>query len=315
MTSWQDFAPVAIAAAAIALWRYRYGLVHTPDGGSYLLAAGGHPSPNPFRWRLLPRALGPLARGVLPDPRHWGEPFRQAPRAVAVWDVASLWALAVSAVVVGELAETHGVPAWLATLLFVTLPWFRSLVRNPCLTDQIGMAEALLCAVAIAGGHWWLAALAALFAGSANERAPLFAALVAWSPLPLIGLVVPAIGWLVTRRKEMPWTIGGNDWRRWREEHAKAPLLDFVLPWGAGLAALGWLFLPGPAPVLAVPAALAVVLGYSQLAIASDRVRLYQWAAPLVVIVAAQALIRAPWWVVTLVVVAHIVSPWGERQR
>jgi hypothetical protein len=292
----------AIGLLALVVWWYRYGVVPSPDGAGYLMAAAGHGAPTPFRWRILPWALGGMCSGVSPVPRHWSQAFDEAKGAVRLWTVVSWLALVASAALVGVYADARGVPGWMAVVLFVNLPWYRGLVRNPVLTDQVAMA----CALGAAIAPWWAAVPLSMLAGAANERAPLFAAVFAWSPVPLVGCCVPVLAAILTKHRELSWTAGHNDWRHWRTEHGKAQLYELVLPWGAALLAAS-----EPSWQLAACCA----LGYGQLLVAHDRVRLYQWGAPLVASIAAGAMASLPVSVMALALVVHAVNPLGERQR
>ena len=294
-----------LGVMAVALWWYRYQTTPTQDGGAYLVVAAGHPCPPPFRWRRLQTLLRPWCRGVSPQPPAWSTPFAQAPTAVRIWTAASWIALAVSSGLVGVYAEQHGVSGLLAAGLWVSLPWFRGLVRCPVLTDQVAMMLALAAAVA----PWWASVPLALLAGRANERAPLFAAVFAWSPLPLIGILAPAWAWWrAPECRLLPWLKEERyrPWKAMRSYHGGAPLYEFMLPWGAGLVAVGR---------VSLQLAAALLLGYGQLLVASDRARLFQWGAPVVVVAAASVLGTAPEWLMWLVVGAHVVSPWCERQK
>jgi hypothetical protein len=121
-----------------------------------------------------------------------------------------------------------------------------------------------------------------------------------------VGLVAPALRWLLFKPGEIaendanaltlkyPLTCGLEAHRgKWRN-----PLL-MLTPWGACLV------------VLAFPSwwlTLALAVGYVQLLVATDSVRLYQQAAPVVCISAALAIPEA--WTVP-VLVAHWFNPWG----
>jgi hypothetical protein len=260
-----------IGAVAVALWWYRYGTIVSPDGQAYLRLAAGHGGPAPFRWRLAVYLLGryPLA-----------------------WHWLSWSALAASAGLVGEYSGRHGIAPWAAAGLFAALPWFRGLVRMPILTDQLAM----VCAIGAALVPWYAAIPLALLAGTLSERAPVFSAVFAWSFVPLVGLIVPAVMVAMTR--------GGieshNDWRAMRELHNRVQPHTYVLPWGACLVAalgVGWQLVA------------AVALGYSQMLVATDRARLYQWSAPVVVV---SALVAAPaeWW--PAMVLATVAAPWCD---
>ncbi len=232
----------AIGLLAVALCWWRYSWIVSPDGAAYLAMANGAPAPAPFRWRLLPRILG-----------RWP----------AVWRWCSWASLVVSAVLVGAYAEQRGIPGWSAAGLFCALPWFRGLVRMPILTDQLAMVFALGSALSPP----CLAVPLAIVAGCCSERAPVFAAVFAWSPLPLVGLVVPAVMALTTRGP----SSAHNSLRTMRELHNRAQ------------------------PHV-----------YAQLLVATDRARLYQWGAPVVVVSALSALPPA-WW--PAAILATVISP------
>lgn len=260
---------LAIGLLAVALCWWRYGWLVTPDGQQYLAMARGEPVPDPFRWRLLPRLLGRYPR---------------------VWHAVSWLSLVGCCVLVGQYAEQLGIAGWAAAALFVTLPWFRGLVRMPLLTDQVGMLAALGCALL----PWWAAIPCALVAGAANEKAPLFAAVFAWSPIPLVGAVVPAVVAMVTKRGPK---ASHNDWRAMRELHNRAQPHVYLLPWGACLLAVlapSWQLL------------LAVAGGYGMFVMATDRARLYQYGCP-VAVVATLSVLPPQWW--PLAVLVNVVSP------
>lgn len=265
--------PLAIALLALVLWWYRYGVIVSPDGAAYLSGARGGPIEPPFRWRLLPAIVGrwPLA-----------------------WHALSWSALVASVVLVGAYAEQRGIPAWAAAALFAALPIVRGLVRMPLLPDHVGMAAALGCAVA----PWWAVVPLAILAGACTEKHPVYAAVLAWSPLPLVGLAVPLLMRLARGGK-----LGSaNDWRVMRELHNRAALHIYALPWGACLLCV-------LAPSWQLAAALA--LGYGQMLIATDRARLYMAMAP-VVVVSALSVLPPEWWVVAvLVTVVNPASDWS----
>jgi hypothetical protein len=131
-----------------------------------------------------------------------------------------------------------------------------------------------------------------------------WAAVFSLQPLLLVGLVAPLARWLFTSAGQinhldpLAWTL---DQRvaglkahagRWRD-----PFL-MLLPWGACLIVVTdlslWLLL-------------ALAVGYAQILVATDTVRLYQQSAP-VVCVAAAMMIPAAWAVPVLL--AHWFNPW-----
>jgi hypothetical protein len=117
----------------------------------------------------------------------------------------------------------------------------------------------------------------------------------------LVGLIVPLVVRVILKPAEpdagdselIHPLRAGLDWHenRWRDP------LAMVTPWGVCLAAL-------VAPSLLLVAALAV--GYAQLLIATDTVRLYQQAAPVVCVAAAMVI---PMEFAPLALVAHWFNP------
>lgn len=248
----------------------------TPDGVRYLALARGERQPVPFhlRW-LLARLLGTNA---------WA------------W-IAVAWgsALVATACVAG-LATLHGATrtqALVAAALFAGLPSVRfATAQAPVLVDMPAMAAALLAAL-LGTIDMRLGLAAALLAGCISERAPIWAALYAWSPWLLIGLVAPILRRLLVAPGRvhpddpLAGTLEHPIATGWSSNVAQGAWRDpsMLWPWGACLAAL-------LAPSVWLMAALGA--GYAQLGLATDRVRLYQQAAPVVCVVAALA-IPEPW--------------------
>src|SRR6185437_119407 len=71
------------------------------------------------------------------------------------------------------------------------LSWFN--LRHPVLVDLPAFALALGAAVAWQHGLWWAAIPLVLTAGCVKETSPVFAAVWAWHPVMLVGLIPPAI--------------------------------------------------------------------------------------------------------------------------
>jgi hypothetical protein len=145
-------------------------------------------------------------------------------------------------------------------------------------------------------------------AGSIKETSPIFAACYAWNPVPLLGLVVP----LVRRLTSTPGSDPMNE-----ESMLRHPLRAGVLshkerwfdirtmaaPWGAALLAV----LTTDARIIPM-LAVTVILAYAQLLIATGTVRLYQWAAPPMVL-AAVGVIPGEWAVFALLF--HLLNPYA----
>jgi len=150
--------------------------------------------------------------------------------------------------------------------------------------DPAAWFFAVLCGGLVSHDYLWLAGVVAVVAGMIAPKAPVFVALWTFSPVPLIGLIPVVIGYFTLPKGEI--TINGKPWdKHWlKAMTVNGPIIhDFktwLLPWGAGLAAFfgGWETLP------------AVVVAYAQTLIATDRLRLYMWAAPVVVFTAVRVI-------------------------
>lgn len=274
---------ILIGVVAYALHLYNHGSRLTPDGGFYQSMGRGNPAPNPYRLRwFLPRVLGPTVRP---------------------WVVTTGLSLVLTCPIIARLGGEHWI---LAVILWVGLPWFRLCVRYPVLTDAPAMLFALL-SVVLLPVNIYLAVVAALLAGACRESAPVYAALFALNPLPLVGLFIPMTLSLLVEKGDIPM---GSEWLRkpiksaW--DHHGGKLLDpkwTLLPWGMALLAVFnenfYLVLP------------AVVVAYGTMLVANDFARLYQWSAPVVVVAAAQV---APEWAIFAVPILHLMNPWADIQ-
>jgi len=284
-----DLSPIACGSLA-AVW---YALIRldvrdrrviSTDGMIYLQAGRRLAVPRPFsrRW-LLP--------AVLRD-------------RVLRWDIVSTLAM----IACGPLIAAYvGGPAWqriAACCLFLGCPGiFRMNAACPVHVDPLGFALALAAALC-ASDHPVLAAAISVVAGSCVERAPVFAAIFAWNPLLLIGLIAPAWFRPAAAATE-PWLT--HPFRYALERHTGSWLAwrEMLLPWGA-LAILMPLGAEFDRATLIAAAALAV--GYGQMLIATDRARLYQWVAPAVIAVAVRALPASP--ITTMIVLFHMFNPY-----
>jgi hypothetical protein len=175
--------------------------------------------------------------------------------------------------------------------------------RWPVLVDAPAMFFALVSAASVNHGLWWLGIFFALLAGSTKETSPIFAAAWAWSPICLVGLVAPAVRTLQHAGSDVL-----NEENRWILEHPFLAARKYhrginpdawVLPWGAclvGLAHLSW------------PLAATLALAYAQCFIATDLIRLYQWAWPVLALAAANA-VPLRW--LPFLAVLHLVNPYA----
>ena len=254
----------------------------SPDGHYYLAAARGLPVPVPYqrRW-LLPVLLGP-------HPERWA---RLTYASLALTPAAAWLYL-----------RAHTEAPLVGAVLLAALPGvWRCSLRFPVLTDAPAFALALVVAALCSTPAWPVAIPLACLLGGVRESAPLFAALWAWHPAPLVGLL--AVGW--THRAA---PHGGVPWLAHPVREALAlrravglDALLYVVPWGAamlGFAGLDW------------RGWLTVAAAYAQLAMAQDTIRLYVWAAPVVVVAAAE---RVPLAWLPLAVAITAMQAWERR--
>lgn len=260
----------------------------TPDGARYVRMGLNQAEPMPFCIRPL---LPLICRDSMPR-----------------WIAATTLGLIASIVLTGVLALSWGATqeqALVAMALVSGLPLLRFSFFAPVLVDMPAMALALGAALL------WpisveLSLVVAAVAGLVSEKAPIWAAVFALQPWLLAGLVTPVLLFLLMMhdkdpdpndpladtlrhpiRSSMKWHAG-----KWRDPRA------MLLPWGACLVVV-----VDPSWVLLI----ALAVGYAQLLVATDTVRLYQQAAP-VVCIAAAFVIPTEW--ALPVVLAHWFNPW-----
>lgn len=252
----------------------------SPDGVRLLQMGDGHPQPRPFHYRwLLPFLLGA-------NPTRW------------------IWAGRISMVAVGFLAVGY-CHTWYALPVPLALSGLNLNLRLPILVDLPAMALALGAAVAMQHGLWPLAIVLSLLAGATKETSPVFAALWAWNPVLLVGLLAPAARMLVPAGEDTA-SAGGpiadaltHPWRSSQDAHAGQWLnsLLWLAPWGP-------LLIGASRPSWQVGAVLLVA--YGQCAVATDSIRLYQWAWP-VLLARTFEVTPSKWWL--LVVVLAYANP------
>lgn len=253
----------------------------TPDGVRYLTMAEGFRVPRPFHYRwLLPAVL------------------RSNRTAWLVCQWVSLVVLA------GLVSYQSGV--WWAGLLLFGCSGLTVNLKHPVLVDLPALALAYGSAVAWDHHLWFLAGFLVCLAACVKETAPVFAAAFALTPWLLAGLIAPAMVHLFLKPGPDPLPPGPatealeHPVRVSWEHHKKLPLWVLVLPWGVLLAAL-----VHPGAAVLVPLGLA----YGQLVVATDAVRLYQWAAPALAVAAAPMF--GPW--VFLALLIQWVNPFATE--
>lgn len=240
--------------------------------------ANGVRVPRPFHFRWLLPAL------CSPESRYW------------LW--VQWFSLVALCALTGVYTET-----WWACLLPLGLTGLTFNLKHSMLVDLPSMACALSAAVAWDHKMWWLAVLLACTASMIKESGSVFAALYAWTPVMLIGLL-PVLVRAFWRTGPDPIPDGPahdalvHPVRVSWEHHKALPLWVYVLPWGVLLAGLA-----NPSPQLWVTLGVA----YGQLLVATDAVRLYVWAFPVLTLAAVPVL--GPW--ALLAVVLNVVNPFA----
>jgi hypothetical protein len=271
-----------IGVAAWILWSIQYQKQMFPDSYQYVAMARGQRVPTPFwgRW-LAPAIL--RERGYL-------------------WE-----AMTFVCVVAMHAGLAHAYGVWAAWLLLPShlIAWN---VRCPIGTDLIPLA--LLCWSITVKDPVALVVLG-LLAGAGKQHAPMFMALAAWSPWPLVGLLGQLPGLLWYRKYDSE--ADKNPW-------LQSPLLTtlaakrghwmnprvMLWPWGAvlPLALVTW----------DVRLLTALALAYAPVFVASDNARIYLWAFPIAVGYALNAPIDPIWWPV-IVLANLIVSVYASEVR
>jgi hypothetical protein len=264
-------------------------LTFGPDAARYWIAGQGRSVARPFNLRWL---LPALCRN---SERRWW----------AVWLIS--WPLAAAGCIAWAHASgaSWGVSVAAAALLLALPGVLGPQVARPVGVDLPALALGLLAAAAFASGQRVLGIALVLVAANVRETVPVAVALWCWSPLPLVGLIVPALV-AMWRRPELDEITAQPLLRRIHEhpirsalEHHRGHWRDawhMVAPWGATVAAL-----------LAVTPQLVVTLivAHLQLLVATDEVRLTQTLAGPVVALAAAQVFPLHW--LPLVVILHFV--------
>lgn len=257
----------------------------TPDGTRYVAAAEGNKVSRPFHYRwLLPKVLGPF-------PKPW----------IRVTDACAL--------VLPLLGYWFAGGGWAGVFVGALIVGLTGVIkfnrRFPVLVDLPAMTVGLASAACWHSGWYVPALILAVVAACIKETSPVFIAAWAWTAWPLLALIAPAVRHLM--RRDEAAIDAQNEWHL-REVVVSAfkyragwnPWV-YVLPWGACLVGLAHL-----SPQLAV----VLVLAYGQLVIATDAVRLYEWAFPVFAVAAAGA-VDARWY--APLIALHFVNPFASE--
>ncbi len=229
-----------VSLALVVVYVWQDGFKDCPDGNRY---TSGTEQPYPFH-------------------RRWcGWPKR-------VLMVVSLLSL----VALGTLMGT-----WARALMLVSLPGFWLCATRPTTVDGPTMLLSWVSAMLFPTQPYAACALSCV-SGFLHERGPVFAALYAWHPLPLIGLV--AIGWWRTPAPpDEDMRVGrgflmsllvhrqDHDWMDWQQTTwAMRGLPLFAAAYGTSTA--GWA---------------ALGLTWATRLICTDLGRMVMWAAPVMI--------------------------------
>lgn len=249
----------------------------TPDGRRYIAMSAG-------------------ARVERPYSLRWLAPF--VCRTDIAWIILSHTSVAACAILAIFYAHS-----WAAAFLVLGLSGVTLFnLRHPILVDAPAMALALGAALAWRAGWWPVALGLSIAAGATKETGPVFASAWAWSPVLLIGMIAPALRWFVKPGADViqdEASEARKDLRRrivaQRRKYSDPSHL--ILPWG--VCVLG---LAHPSAQLVV----VLLLAYGQLLVATDTVRLFAWAFP--VMIAATIHNVSSEWLIPLVAI-HVANP------
>lgn len=275
---------IALVASIVLLMDEHASLA--PDSAYYIEASQGKRVPIPFAYRWLI----PLWAS------YRDEKFSQ-------WKILTLVSICCQGILLPVYAND-----WRAVVLVGMLPavW-RFQLRHPVLVDAPAMAVALLGAtIWVRSPHdaWHVAGviLFALIAGGIRETAPVWMAIYAWSPLPLIGLIAVIPGALRARKVDPQ---ADNLWiqhpfetaLKFRKGHWLAWQM-VCIPWGVLL----------PIAVLHADVKVWVALAVAHLPwiATSDWNRISAWAAPVLAVAALTW--QSDLWPLLLLI--HVFNPY-----
>lgn len=261
---------VALAYLALALvTKSRYGLTMSPDGGYYFQAGRGEPVPVPYCFRpLVPIVCGD-------NERLW--------YAVTYIHIAMTGALAYLLGIYSGLGMEQAICA--AACLGMSRGFTRAQAHMPALVDAHAFAWAMLSAVLILTGHETYGAIAAIIGGFVSEKVPFFAAVFAWSLIPLFAVPGMVAFHIVRRHDTEPTGIAWLDdpyteaVKALNEKIRGDWYAHFVAP--LGIAAIG--LASGSRQAYA-----ALVLALLPIVRALDYNRLLAWGMPLLIIEAVK---------------------------
>lgn len=258
-------------------------IVLSPDGVYYLRKAIGKPVPSPYH-------------------RRWLMPYVLGPNPVA-WFVCTHVSLALTPVAAWLYFGTMGLGGaqriFAAALLTVLPGVWLAPYRYPVLTDAPAFLMSLTIAWLARSGYTSAAVVLSCTLACTRETGPVFAALWAWSPWPLVGLLAVR-WWRPAAPPDSEWLAHpiASVWKMRRTIGPDASL--YLRPWGAailGIVSPSWQTLA------------TVVVAHAQLIVAHDCIRLVAWCAP-VMVASAVPHIPEAWWALALLVTG---IHWDDR--
>lgn len=181
--------------------------------------------------------------------------------------------------------------AWWKALLFMTIPGVGFCATRPHTVDAVSMGLAWGAALHVPH-HPGMACALALASGFVHERGPVFAALYAWHPLPLVGLL-GVMWWRKSAPSDGDPYVGLPTLRATLAAQKK--MQDYV-DWK------GWLYptkaiVPLAATEQVAPSAwLALALATATRIMGTDNARFVMWGVPPVL----ASMTRAPLWLVAV---------------
>lgn len=265
----------------------------SPDERFYMNPKEKPPAPYVYRW--LPRLLFVKNHGAW----RWASRLSMFLCGPLLYEVLVMWGLEPQQALLGVWLFVGFNGVFGINHLFLGL------------VDQLGMVFMLASTLAALKGQVVMSAILALIGGSCSERTPVFAAISAMSFWPLIGIISPILARKFIEPGPIP--LPNNPKAFW---WLKTPVMNvgkktngprimdwkmMILPWGA-CAILLPLGCTEASLELLFSAAIALVVGYGQLRIATDTHRLYQWAF---VPVLAISVLSVPLWAYPLIIVLH----------
>lgn len=247
-------------------------------------------------WSLSPDGVfclnyGQKQRVPRPYSRRWLLPMILGSRRRA-WEVLSVFAVILSAILIGEYVGGSFQTKLLAELLFIGLPGiWRLNVRLPVLVDPTAFCCALGGALLLQRDYVVWGTVVICLGTCVKETVFLFAAAFAWKWPALV------FGGVFAWWSNLVFNFGVDSSETWlqypikeaRKVHDFLSPVEKILPWGAVAILLLFSYRD-----FTWMAAAALGLGYAQCLMAQDNARLFQWAAPVLI---AVVLKHPPAWV------------------